>query len=314
MADIKIKIFVSEIANVLSLYDKIQVQRSEAGSPYTDAKDITAVSSTEPELVGTLEGPFAGLQGTTFKIKVDQGSEQSITFTSANPISIENVVDEIDNGITGLTPSSDGGKLKLVGDNAGTDGVLEITGGSSLAILGFTTGQKDNGEDPHVSLLAGVTDYEYDDRSGAASYWYRTRYYNSVSEGFSTWSDWIQGTTGGAISSSDLIVGKIKLADIDGAALVGQKVTIVNIHDPLMVGDYFVAGAAKVIETDGTGMAESTLIKGATVDVIIHGTSQIRRIAVPDTGTEFDMLDASLVLDDPFQITEPDLPSAVRRS
>ena len=315
MADIKIKIFVPEIANVLSLYDKIQVQRSEAGSPYTDAKDITATASTAPELVGTLEGPFPGLQGTTFKIKVDQGAEQSITFVSANPISIGNVVDEINGGVTGLTASDNGeGKLKLVGTNTGTDGVLEITGGTSLAILGFSTGQKDNGEDPHVSLMAGVDSYEYDDRSGAASFWYRTRYYFSVNGGYSTWSDWIQGSTGTAIGSGNLIVGKIKLADVDGSALVGALVTIVNVFDPLSADNYFVAGRSKVLETDGSGMAESTLIMGSTVDVIIHGISMIRRILVPDTGTEFDLMDASLVQDDPFQIAVPDLPAAVRRS
>jgi hypothetical protein len=35
---------------------------------------------------------------------------------------------------------------------------------------------------------------------------------------------------------------------------------------------------------------------------------------VPNTGTEFDLMDETLVLDDPFQIQVPDLPAAVRRS
>lgn len=314
MADIKIKIYVPEIANVLSMYDKIQVQRSELGAPYTDAKFITAAALTAPQLVGTLEGPFPGLQGTTLKLKVDGGVEQTVTFTAANPVSIENVVQEANDALTGVTASSSGGKLQLLGGVTGTVGTLEITGGTGLAILGFTTGQKDNGEDTHVSLQSGVDGYEYDDRSGAASFWYRTRYYHSVSTGYSAWSDWIQGSTGSAIASAELIVGKIKMADIDGSALVGAKVTLVNVYSPLSSDGYFIAGRSKELELDGSGQAESTLIKGSTIDLIINGTSVIRRILVPSTGTEFDLMDEDLVQDDPFQIAVPDLPSAVRRS
>lgn len=315
MAVIKVKIFVSEIANVLSLFDVIEIQRSEAGSPYTDAKNITDDVATSAVLVGTEEGPFSGLQGTTLQIKVDQGSEQTHTFTTADPISLANVIGELNGSITGITAADDGtGKLQITSDEVGTDSVLEITGGSSLATLGFTTGDKDNGEDQHVALQVGVSDYEYDDQSGAASYWYRSRFLNTVSGNVSTWADWIQGSTGAALDSASLIIGKVKLADVDGTALVGAKVQVVNVYNPLIEDTYFIAGRSKTIETDGTGSAEVTLIKGSTIDVIIEGTSIIRRIVVPDTGTEFDLLDESLVTDDPFGIQTPDLPAAVRRT
>lgn len=315
MAVIKVKIYVPEIANVLGLFDVIQIQRSEAGTPYSDAVDITADAAQNPELIGTEEGPFASLQGKTFKVKVDGGSEQVLTFTTADPISLVNVIGEFDGAITGLTASDDGtGKLKLEGNVPGTVGTLEITGGTGLTILGFTSGDKDNGEDQHVTLMAGVDSYEYDDQSGEASYWYRTRYLNTTSGNVSSYSDWTQGSTGGVISAADLIVGRIKLANVDGTALVGKKVTIVNVFNPLEADGYFLAGRSKQIETDGSGYAESTVIKGATLDVIIEGTSMIRRILVPDTGTEFNFLDPALQQDDPFQIQVPDLPSAVRRS
>lgn len=315
MAVIKIKIFVSEITNVLSLFDVIQVQRSEAGNPYTDAKLITADTAQKPVLVGTEEGPFASLQGKTLKLKVDGGAEQTLTFTAADPVSLTNVIAEFNTDITGATASDDGtGKLQIEGDQAGTIGTLEITGGTGLTILGFTSGDKDNGEDTHPTLLAGVDSYEYDDQSGQASYWYRTRYYNTTSGNTSSYSDWTQGSTGAAVASSELIIGKIKLADIDGTALVGAKVTISNTYSPLIADEHFIAGSSVQLETDGSGYAEVTLIKGSIVDVILEGTTFIRRIQVPDTGTEFDLMDSSLVLDDPFQIQVPDLPAAVRRS
>jgi hypothetical protein len=316
MATIKIKFYVAEIANVLANpFDYVQIQRSEAGSPYSDAKFITADTAQEPVLTSTNEGPFAALQGKTLKLKVNGGNEQTVTFTAADPISMANVVSEITAQTTGLTASEDAdGKLQLEGNTAGTIGTLEITGGTGLTILGFTVGDKDNGEDQHVALQAGVNDYEYDDGSGEASYWYRFRYYYLAGQTFGGWSDWIQGTTGTAISAADLIIGKIKLADIDGTALVGAKITLVNVYNPLIADTYFIAGRSKQLETDGTGQAETTLIKGSTIDVIIEGTSFIRRILVPDTGTEFDLMDPTLVQDDPFQIQVPDLPAAVRRS
>jgi len=315
MAVIKIKIFVPEIANVLSLFDRIQVQRSEAGAPYSDQKFITDQVAAAPYLVGTEEGPYASLQGKTFKLKVNGGAEQTVTFTAANPISLDNVIAEFNTTITGATMSDNGeGKPKILGGLVGTAGTLELTGGTGLTILGFTLGQKDNGEDPNIILLPDVDAYEYDDQSGEASYWYRERYYNSVSHTYSSWSDWMQGSTGAAIPASDLIVGKIKLSDIDGTALVGVKVVIVNVFNPLLKDGYFFAGRNKEIETDGVGQAEITLVKGSTVDVVIGGTSVVRRILVPSTGTEFDLMDPTLVQDDPFQIQVPDLPAAPRSS
>jgi hypothetical protein len=311
----KIKVFVPEITNVLTLFDAIEVQRSEAGDPYSDAKSITTETVAAPVLVGTAEGPFTGLQGAECKLKVDGGAEQTLTFTGLDLFSLANVIDEFNNTVMGATASDDGtGKLKITGNQVGTVGQLELTGGGALAILGFSVGDKDNGEDTHIDLQVGVDSYEYDDQSGAASYWYRTRFTNTVSDNFSSWSDWIQGDTGAAITATYLIVGKVKLADIDGTALVGKKITVVNVYSPLIVDTYFVAGKSKTLETNGVGMAETTLIMGSVVDVIIAETSFIRRIQVPSTGTEFDLMDASLVQDDRFEIQVPDLPSAVRRS
>lgn len=314
MATITIRIYVSEIADVLLSFDKIQVQRSKLGSPYTDAAFVTAESPEAPVLTGTTEGDFAGLSGEQLKVKVNGGAEQSVTFVSADPISLNNVIGEINGAIADLTAANDGtGKLQLTGNLAGTGGTIEVTGGGAAAILGLSQTIV-HGKDQRIGLEVGVSDYTFTDLSGEASYWYRTRYFNDTTETYGGWSDWIQGSTGAAVSADDLIIGKVQMADIDGSALSDMKVTLVNVYSPLIADGYFIAGRSKRIETDGTGLAETTLIKGMVLDVVVEGTSIIRRITVPSTGTEFDLLDASLVQDDPFQIQEPDLPSAVRRS
>jgi hypothetical protein len=313
MAVIKIKVYVSELDNVLSLFNKIQVQRSEIGTPFTDAKFITAGLLTPPILLGTVGGPYNLLQGKLFQIKVNGGSTQSITFTSVNPITVSEAAKEFNLTIVGAIMSDNGeGKPKITGSLLGTAGTLEIMGGAAASILGFILGQKDTGKDLNIDLLTGVDSYTYDDQSGEASYWYRTRYYDSISGAFSSWSDWIQGTAGSAIPVDNLIIGKLKLADIDGMALVGAKVAIVNVFNPLIVEGFFISGRQKEIETNAMGEAEITLIKGSTIDVILSGTSIIRRIVVPSSGTLFDLMDPNLVQDDPFQIQVPDLPAAPR--
>jgi len=96
--------------------------------------------------------------------------------------------------------------------------------------------------------------------------------------------------------------------------LVGAKVAIVNVFCPYSKAGYFFAGRIKEIETDGMGQSEATFVKGSTVDIVLVGTSMIRRIVVPSSGTEFDIMDPTLVQDDPFQIQVPDLPAAPRSS
>lgn len=314
MAIVTIQIYVSDVDNVLLNFDKIQVQRSKLGDPYTDAVLITDTAATYPVVDGAVASPFPALNGEDLVLKVNGGVEQTVVFTSANPVSINNVVGEVNGATTNLIASDNGsGKLRLTGTLDGTGGTIEIVSGAALADLGLSQDIA-HGKDPYIGLLSGVETYDYSDLSGAASYWYRTRYYNLANGTFGGWSDWIQGSTGTTLASGALILGKAKLANIDGVAISGAKITLVNVFSPLISDSYFIAGKSKQIETDLTGLAETTLVKGSILDVIIEGTSIIRRIQVPATGSEFDLLDSSLVLDDVFGIQVPDLPAAVRRS
>jgi hypothetical protein len=312
MAVITIKIAVTDVTNVRTLFDCIQVQRSIAGTPYSDAEFMTAVDPTAPTVVGTLEGPYI-VEGLTLKFIVDSGSEQTYTFTSPDPSMPSALAAEINDEEStafGIVASVNDGKLQLAGETLGTAGTLEITGGTAAGALGMAN-QKVHGNDQHVWLLDQVSSYTYNDQSGDPTYWYRTRFLHSVTGGYSSWSEWLQGLTDTVISNTLLTTGRVYLAELDGTALVGAKVTIVNVFNPLSVGGYFIAGSSRQITTDGLGKASITLIKGATVDVILEGTSIIRRIVVPSS-SEFDLMDPTLVQDDPFNINVPDLPAAPR--
>jgi len=317
MATIKLTIYVSNIDNVLTLYDTMQVRRSATAPPAADLVFLTDTTAAPAELVGTEEGPFI-LNGKTMTLKIN-GTEMSVTFVSPDPIAIPDVIDELNTAFGGAglpaTASDDGtGKLKIETDDSGTQFTIEMISGTALSVLGFSIGDKDNGEAAHIPLVAGTTSYEFDDGSGQPSYYYSTRFFNTANGTYSAWSDWIQGQTVSAVDSVNLIIGKIKLSDLDGNALSGVKVVIANAWEVQKVNGYGIFGRSISIETDSTGQAETTLVKGSKVDVIISGTSIIRRIVVPSTGTEFDLLDDSLVVADEFEIQRPDIPYAVRRS
>ena len=317
MATIKLKIYVAELVNVMTLYDVIQVQRSTTAPPTTTEVDLTADTAQPAELIGTVEGPYT-INGKTFVLKVD-GTQVSVTFTSPNPVALPDVVDELNAAFTAAgvnaTASDDGtGKLKLETDNSGTQYTLEIISGSALTDLGFTVGDKDNGEAQHILLVAGTENYEFDDGSGQASYYYRSRFFNTVTGVFSGWSDWELGTTGAAVDAAELIVAKVYLAGLDGVAQADANIVIVNAFDQVKVDGYGIFGSSVTLTTDGTGYAETVLVKGSLVDVIFPGTSIVRRVQVPTTGTEFDLLDDSLVVDDQLEIKRPELPYAPRRS
>lgn len=302
---------VADIAQVIANYNVMQVQRSKLGTPYTDAELVTADATRKAYVEGTVEGPY-DLQGTTLKLKVDGGSEQTVLFSGNNPYAITGVVAAFNGIVTGATASNSSGKLKIESNNTGSDGTIEITSGTSLTLLGLTAGAKDQGEDPHITLVLGTTTYKHTDASGLSTYYYRVRYYNTGTFVYSSWSDWMQ-IAQGAVTSGNLILATAKLAEVDGDALYNRGITIKQVVAMKKDG-YFIGANVKRITTDVKGEAQTYLVKGATVDVVFEGTSVVRRILVPSTGTSFDLMDDSLVQHDPFEIKTSSIPYAVRRS
>lgn len=313
MAVIKLTINVTNLANVMGLFDLIQVFRSENGEvgPFFE---ITAPAATAATLLGTQAEPFT-LNGLTLKLKVDEGSEQTITFVTADPISIDDTIDFINDNLAGAVASEDGGAVRITSSSTGTVSTLEIAGGTALAALGFTTGDRDTGEDEQINLQAGVTVYEYDDQSGDPDFYYKVRYYNSGSGQVSDYGPASKGDIGSVLPPSDLIKAIVKLAGLDGKPVVDRKVVFYNKYvPPLVFSEYLLASREVAIATDQLGYAETMLVKGASVVVSIAGTSIVRHITVPSSGTEFSVNDEISAADDLFQIQVPDIPAAVRRT
>jgi hypothetical protein len=300
----------------MSLFDKLQVHRSMTGEvgPYFE---ITAPTDEAATILGTGTSSFT-LNGLTLLLEVDNGAEQTLTFVSADPIAIDDVVDFVNdpaNGLTGITASEDTGALRLTSNTLGTGSSIEITGGTALTELGFTNGDRIEGKDERIALVVGTSDYEYDDQNGDPDYYYQVRYYNSGTGAVSSFGPPAKGDVGSVLAPSDLIKSTIDLAGMDGKPMTDTEILIYNKYiPPLEVGDYLITGRDLMMVTDQIGHAETMLVRGATISVAIAGTSIVREITVPTTGTEFKLNAALATADDMFQVQVPDIPAAVRRT
>lgn len=313
MASIRVIIAVDDVNDVMESYDQIQVHRSTAGigGSYTD---ITADSPTSGSVAGTNDAPFT-LYGETLQVRVDDGTTQNVTIETEDPVQIDPLVEELTESLTGITVSNGGtGNLKLTSDTTGTASSIEIVGGTGITALGLTAG-KTTGADRRLTLQEDYTEFTFVDSGGETSYYYKIRFYNSLTGQTSDFSDPVPGSYESPISS-DIITGTIDLVGLDGTPLGDTLITISNAFDPdaFIVSSHGVFGRKVEFYTDASGHGEVSLVMGSVVDVTISGTGITRQITVPSSGSTFDLLDAISVADDLFQIQTPEFPDAIRRS
>ena len=312
MTSVPIRIVVPNIADVLKYFDSVEVQKSVAGTPFSDAVPLTAISARGASLTGT-GTVFTHLAGTALNLDVS-GVGVSHAFIGPNPMTMANVLREL-RSLELVNTVSSSGRLKLTTEGLGLSTRLSILDGTANTILGFSSGQTTFGLDPDIDLLAEIGRYTFLDRTSPyQNGWYRMRYVNSSTGRTDAWQDWFLGPGTTAVNPESLILGTLKLATLDGKVAEGSEITVVNCFSPLVQDSYFIAGASLTQKTDSAGQTSFTLVRGALVDVIVEGTSIIRRIQVPVTGESFDLLDANLQVDDLFGIQQPDLPAAVRHS
>ena len=312
MGVIKLELFVADIAAALASFDTMRIRRSVTGEtgPFSE---ITAATATKATLLGTLSSPFS-VSGKTLQLKVDSLDQVNMTFTGTNPLSIAQVVSQVNAAIAGIA-SDVSGKLQLQSTTTGTASKMQVVGGSAITDLGFTTGERTIGSEPYITLVTGQTSYLFSDRDGESGYYYEASYYHTVNHLTSQWSEPFRGEPGTLIDSSKLSVGSIDSVNAAGVAQEGQRITFFPLHDPFQVDGYQVAllNESITIETDSSGHAEVTLVRGLKVKVVFEGTSLIREITIPDTAT-FNLLDLISAAPDPYNPIEPDYPSAIRRS
>lgn len=131
--------------------------RSDTGTNHADALDnavasITRVysdsvfqyptSSYSTSITGTVADTIWNVSAKTFKISVDGGTTQTVTFTGVDPIPMATVITQLNAGLTGVKAyATVGNKVCIIsGDGTTGDGgkKIKILDGTTNSVFGFT--------------------------------------------------------------------------------------------------------------------------------------------------------------------------------
>lgn len=314
MAIIEFDIQVENPDQISALYDVIDVLRSdsESGSYVRLTEDEAEAASLE----GSIEGPW-NVSGQTLTIALDGGEEKSINFASANPVLYQSVRNILNAVYPTFAPDlasevpTDTGRLQLTSPTTGTQSSL-LVGGTAATTLGLST-TKVNGKSASPLLSANTEVYTFRDYDGNSGHWYKTRYRNTATGALSTLSAAFQPGATGGLSGSAVVTGRVALADVTGAPIVGRRIIIVPVGAQVISdgggNNYGVLQSVNRIEaeTDARGRATVTLVKGQRVKVFLEGTTFQREFIVPTA--DFDILQVASAEADPFSIVQaPPMP------
>lgn len=312
MAVIKIDIHVSNLAEVLAIFDRIEVWRSTTG-PTGTYSEVTAPSATSATLDGSNTGPFT-VAGQTLSVEVDGAAPVDITFTGTGDLDLATVISQINNAVPGLAsevPTSTN-RLRLTSPTTGTGSSLLVSGGA-VGILGLSTA-KVNGRAARITLTSPTTDYTFTDLDADATYYYKTRYSSSTTSTVSSFSDPSQGVASTIIATTFLSRATIDLATSSGQPIADRRVIFVPISSQLVDGAAVLQQQDRVVvKTNAAGHAEVDLVIGATVKVFIEGTSFSRTFTVPNQAT-FDVMTVAPAEQDPLSIVATEPPRPIRRT
>lgn len=313
MVAILLPIRVPDLQSALEGYDVIRVQRATTGPSGSYTELTRAPPSDSATLLGSEEGPFA-VDTLTLEFILDSGSNQVVTFAGTNPLSIGNVAAQTNNQTGVETAENDDNRLRLTSRAEGTGSRVAITGGTALAVLGFTLNQLDLGASPWIVMNAQTRDYPFVDAAGDDSFYYRTFFFNTITGATSDFSAPVRGSPVVLLASDELSLATVDLVDARGVGMPGRKISIFPLPVGALRGDFAVdLWKKEEIETDNDGHAELTLIRGIRVKVLFEGTGFVRELEVPNAST-FNLVEAAGAAPDAFTVTFPNLPSAVRRS
>lgn len=294
---IELEVKVPNIDNIMLLYDRIQVWRSSDNTTFVE---ITDVDDTPAILNGNITGPNWNLNGKSLVVFLNGADPITITFTKSDPYDLQTILNDINKvvKIASQIPTNTN-LLRLTSNIVGLESSLQVSG-NATTVLGLST-SKVNGKTHRPILTKPTWHYFFHDLSGdGPNSYYKTRFYNSITYTYSSFSVSVRGTPLQVINPSSLIKGSITLTDNLGFPIVDRKVTIVPIQ-PFLVDGVLLPETEIVKKTDQTGKAEFQLPKNLTVRVFIDGTLVNRLI---NSGTsDFDLMTSPSIGYDAFNIT-----------
>jgi hypothetical protein len=244
----------------------------------------------------------------------------AIVFTGTDPLTITQISTQIGVQGAGLVTSSIDpitGTLSIHSLQAGGLGSLRVVGGDAAALLGLPLSEPDSlkyGQDPRIPLSAGQNVYSFTDYWSQDSYFYKTRFSNSINGAKSAFSDPVAATMRLGVDPAKVAIGYVRLLQPDGRPASAQEVMLYNTYNSTRIDGCTIVGGPKKLLTDSNGYVEFPLLRGLVFDVGIGGTSYIRKVTTPldPTVLKFDCFDPKYGEDDNFSVQQADVPYAQR--
>jgi len=304
---ITLNIEIFNLSTILGLYDKIQIFRSIDGVNGTYS-EITAVDDTAPSITGSIAGPW-NLVGKTLTVVANGGTPFSCTFTGTDPLDLATVLYQLNNNLSPCIASKvPGANRVLITSKLVGTGASLVFSGTAAAVLGIST-TKVNGLAHRLSIKDPTIKYIFNDLDGDISYFYKTRYYNSVADVGESLSAPFQGALASVLDLGNLSTSTVKIANALGDPIVGRRIIFVPMSVQL-VDDYMLLPTQDrlIFYTDSSGIAVITVAKGMRFKVFLEGTGYNREITIPNTDT-FDLFNLMSDAPDTFTIVQlPPMP------
>jgi len=309
------------------IFDSLEVWRSrdKDTGPYealtSDTWARARIPRGSPEApITPVSGPSANVNGLELLLRVNEETDITVTFATANPLTYGQAAGEITAQGQGLVRSYVVGNILVVETlEVGNGALLRVVGGDAAPLLGLPTAEPLSfafGREARSQLVVGKETYPFVDKHGDESYFYKTRFYNARTNTAGAFGLPFNSKSAASLSASSLVVATVDLVDSRGVALANRAVLLRPQFRGVPVDGKTVVDGDIQRLTDSDGHVEFVLVRGQVFTVAIAGTDVVRDFTAPTDAsvTSFNMLDPSLSSDDVFNVQKPDLRFAARRS
>lgn len=306
---VQLTILVGNVDDLIGLgYSRIEIHQSiDEGNSY---QEVTAAAAQAAVLDSLPAQTTFQMGGKLLKLKVDGGTEQSISFSSLIPFwtatQVANRINEVIGALASVVTTT---TVRLTSPTLGRASSIEVTycDAEDLFSVGIVYGRAER-----PTLVSGTLLYTFPDVAGKGTDRYKWRFSANGSNPFSDFSAVVSGSKQPTIPAGSLSVATAQFYD-QGGQPIKTRILVGMDSTPQVHGGAFVSrGSSMVVDSDDAGFLQVTLVRGIRCRVAIEGSSYIREFVVPNTPS-FDLLTVMATANDPFTVQQVP-PSLIRRS